>query len=242
MFQALHRRVRLRGAFAVVLGRGALHFGIRRRAVSVGVARDFPSLRLVLPRPPGVQPRREARVFRGIAQPPDHRCFLVLRERLALPGEHALQHLSARPADDQPHQPPLLRFREVLLEQRPQLRLLARDVRLQAHAHRRARRLQTPFDVVHGGLRGIRFRERRRRNQQSRLRGVLGVADASGDAQVAEARVEVHEQLRLVLVVQRVRVRDVVQIFLVLQRGEHELVLAAAVRAVDPPEEHEAAL
>jgi hypothetical protein len=32
------------------------------------------------------------------------------------------------------------------------------------------------------------------------------------------------------------------QLVLVLQRGKHQLVLAAAVRAVDAPEEHEAPL
>jgi hypothetical protein len=182
VLQALHRGVRLRGGGSpLVVERAALFFGFALRAEIGAGAFFLPSLRPVLSRPPGVQPRREARVFGCVAQPPDHGRLLVLRERLALPGEHALQDLGARPADDEPHQPPLLGFRKVLLEQRPQLRLLARDVRLQAHAHRRARRLQAPLDVVHGGFRDTRFRGVQRRNQSACTR-VLGVAYAGGDA------------------------------------------------------------
>jgi|AntAceMinimDraft_5_1070358.scaffolds.fasta_scaffold146920_1 hypothetical protein len=60
-------------------------------------------------------------------------------------------HLGTCPANDKPDQPPLLRRREVLFEQGPQLGLLTCHVSLQAHAHRRARSLQSPLHLEHRG-------------------------------------------------------------------------------------------
>ena len=111
------------------------------------VTRAVLPFRLLLAAPPGFEPTREPRVPARVPHGPDHRRLLLLGERLALPAEHALQNLRARPPDDEPHQPALLPAREVLFEQRPELSLLPGDVRLEANLHGDASRLKPPLNL-----------------------------------------------------------------------------------------------
>ena len=190
----------------------------------------FGTLTRFLAAPPRVKPAREARVFRRVPQAPDHRRFLDIRQRLSLPAQQRTQHLRAGPADNQTHQPSLFIVREVLLEKRPQLRFFPRDVRLETHPHRRARGLELALHVAHEfvAFHGPLVVA----NTQGGLRNILHTGDPRRDAQVAQTRVQINKQLRFVFVVQGVRVRNVVKLVLVLERGKNQLVFDCMVEKV----------
>ncbi len=165
----------------------------------------------------GAQPALKAGVARGRAQRGHHGRLLVRRARAGHPGQHGLEHLGAGAPDDHADQVLLLRLGEVLREQRPELLLLRAHVLLQAGARGGGQARER-------GGRAARVGERRRAGHAPQDRGHF------------------FEQLRLLLVVQRVRVAHVPQRLLGLQRGEHDGVLGLRVRAVDAPQEAVAAL
>lgn len=122
-----------------------------------------------------------------------------------------LQHLCPRAPNDLPHQRLLLLDGKVLHKHRPQLILLGANVRLHARTDRRAHSPQLP-DPRALDLDVVRLPHARKH------------------------RLHLRKVLSLLLVVERVGVRDVVRRLLAFQGWEHDLVLRLGVRLVNPPE------